>query len=285
MKLSRLMLHAGLDWRSMRVPLAFITRGAVVLPLIVVILSTSLLFPQLETTALRWAVVLVASIACSVAVANVELQQSLLKQATHDPLTNLFNRRYLRDVVTDYAADHPVAVIMLDIDHFKWLNDTYGHAEGDRVLAAVGRVIARNARASDIACRYGGEEFAIILPSATLEVGVRRAEQMLEAVRRLTEGWSTQVMHPVTVSAGVAALPDQGQSLDVVLQSADRALYEAKTQGRNRVVAAGAVSVKPIVTRRLPSRRVTEVRAIAARELSLSGAGGTRRSTPPPSSR
>lgn len=280
MKSGWLMRQAGLDWGSMRVPLAFITRGAVVLPLIVVILSTSLLFPQLETTAVRWAIVLVASIGWSVAVANVGLQQSLLRQATHDPLTNLFNRRYLRDVVTDYASDQPVAVIMLDIDHFKWLNDTYGHAEGDRVLAAVGRVIARNARASDIACRYGGEEFAIILPSATLDVGVRRAEQMLEAVRRLAEGWSTQVMHPVTVSAGVAAIPDQGQSLDVVLQSADHALYAAKTRGRNRVVAAAPLSVKPAALRRVPG-----VRPIAARELSLSGAGGTRRSTPPPSSR
>jgi diguanylate cyclase (GGDEF)-like protein len=162
-----------------------------------------------------------------------------------DPLTGLFNRRYLdetmeREMERARREGASVGVIVLDLDHFKRLNDTYGHDAGDHVLARTGELLRHLARGSDIACRFGGEEFALILPGATLAVAADRAE----AIRALFEStpfeYEGKRLPPMTLSAGVSALApgdgDWGQSL----HQADRALYAAKQSGRNRVIVGSS---------------------------------------------
>ncbi|MBC7364120.1 MAG: GGDEF domain-containing protein, partial [Candidatus Aminicenantes bacterium] len=160
-----------------------------------------------------------------------------------DPLTGLYNRRYLeetleRELLRAKRAENPVSVIMLDIDHFKKFNDTYGHEAGDFILQAVARTIQKSVRAEDIVCRFGGEEFIVILPGLELEKAVCRAELILDAVRRLEIKYSDSVLKNLTISAGVAAFPEHGENWPELLQAADSALLQAKSQGRNRVVMA-----------------------------------------------
>jgi diguanylate cyclase (GGDEF)-like protein len=158
-----------------------------------------------------------------------------------DPLTGLFNRRYLdetmeREMERARREGASVGVIVLDIDHFKRLNDTFGHDAGDHVLARVGELLRHLARGSDIACRFGGEEFALILPGATLAVSAERAE----AIRALFEAtpfeFDGRRIPPMTLSAGVSALAPGDGDWGEVLHHADRALYAAKQAGRNRVI-------------------------------------------------
>jgi diguanylate cyclase (GGDEF)-like protein/PAS domain S-box-containing protein len=179
----------------------------------------------------------------SLAIANLQLRETLRSQAIRDPLTNLFNRRYmdetlLRELSRVKRKDAPLAVIMIDIDHFKRLNDTAGHAAGDEILKLVAQQLANAVRREDVACRYGGEEFALILPEMTLEGAVDRAEKL----RREIEGVSAEVgglrVGPVTASFGVACFPAHGSSGEALFRAADKALYEAKSGGRNRVVQA-----------------------------------------------
>jgi diguanylate cyclase (GGDEF)-like protein len=160
-----------------------------------------------------------------------------------DPLTGLFNRRYLdetmeREMQRARREKASVGVIVLDIDHFKKLNDTYGHDAGDIVLAKTGELLRTASRKGDIACRFGGEEFAIVLPGASLAIARTRAEDIrssLEAMRFHFEG---ETIGPLTISAGVAAMPPHAQDWSFVLHQADRALYTAKQAGRNKVFAA-----------------------------------------------
>ena len=160
-----------------------------------------------------------------------------------DPLTGLFNRRYLeetmvRELPRARRLGESVGVIVLDIDHFKNLNDTYGHDAGDFVLERTGELLRAATRNSDIACRFGGEEFAVILPGATLIVARNRAEAIRAALESLTIEFEGKAIGPLTVSAGVAAMPPHGQDWTFTLQQADRALYTAKQSGRNKVIAA-----------------------------------------------
>jgi diguanylate cyclase (GGDEF)-like protein len=131
-----------------------------------------------------------------------------------------------------------VGVIVLDIDHFKLLNDTYGHDAGDLVLERTGELLRAATRNSDIACRFGGEEFAVILPGATLLVARNRAEAIRASLEAMRIDFGGKLIGPLTVSAGVASMPPHGQDWTYVLQQADRALYTAKQAGRNKVVAA-----------------------------------------------
>ncbi len=163
----------------------------------------------------------------------------------HDPLTGLFNRRYVdetmeREIERARRAGTSIGVIVLDIDHFKRLNDTFGHDAGDHVLARTGELLRHVTRGGDIACRFGGEEFALILPGASLETARERAETiraLFEATPFVFEG---NRIAPLTLSAGVCALPPGGGEWGRVLRQADRALYTAKQAGRNRVLAAAA---------------------------------------------
>ena len=157
-----------------------------------------------------------------------------------DPLTGLFNRRYLEETVNRELPrarrqGHCVGVILIDLDHFKRLNDTHGHNAGDYVLAQVGELLLGMTRGSDIPCRLGGEEFALVLPGATLEVARKRAEHIRHALETLTLEFEGKPLGPITLSAGVAAMQPHQQSWAQVMRNADAALYAAKQAGRNRV--------------------------------------------------
>jgi diguanylate cyclase (GGDEF)-like protein/PAS domain S-box-containing protein len=178
----------------------------------------------------------------ALALANLKLRETLRSQAIRDSLTGLFNRRYLeetleRELSRSKRADSPLGVIMMDLDHFKEYNDTYGHNAGDELLAALGHTIQEQMRREDIACRYGGEEFLLIMPGAPLEVAVERAQIMNESVRQLHT--QDRALKPITISAGVAIFPAHGATGKDVIKAADAAMYQAKEEGRDRVVVAG----------------------------------------------
>jgi len=160
-----------------------------------------------------------------------------------DPLTGLYNRRYLeetidRELPRARRLNQSVGVIVLDIDHFKLLNDTYGHDAGDIVLAKTGELLRSASRKGDIACRFGGEEFAIVLPGATLAVARTRAEDIRSTIEAMRFHFEGETIGPLTVSAGVASMPPHAQDWGFVMHQADRALYTAKQAGRNKVFAA-----------------------------------------------
>jgi diguanylate cyclase (GGDEF)-like protein len=179
----------------------------------------------------------------ALALSNLKLRDTLRQQSIRDPLTGLFNRRYLEEMLAIEIQrakrnDSPFSVIMLDLDHFKLFNDTHGHEAGDAVLQIFGSFLQRHIRGGDIACRYGGEEFTLILPGTALEVGQQRAEQLCKEIRELNIDFKKQILGPLTLSVGVASFPNHGDRGEMVLQSADRALYQAKSDGRDRVVVA-----------------------------------------------
>ena len=176
----------------------------------------------------------------ALALANLKLHETLRSQSIRDPLTGLFNRRYMeesleREMRRAARSHHPVGIIMLDIDHFKGYNDRCGHDAGDALLKAVGTLLQRSVRAEDIACRYGGEEFTLILPEASMAEAAQRADYIREAVKHLTVAHHRLLDARVTLSAGVAFYPEHGPTGDVVLRAADAALYHAKARGRDRV--------------------------------------------------
>ncbi|MBN1149043.1 MAG: GGDEF domain-containing protein, partial [Anaerolineales bacterium] len=171
-----------------------------------------------------------------------EIVQRETMDKMRDPLTGLYNRRYLEDALVRELAQavrggYPLSLVMLDIDRFKAVNDSYGHAAGDRVLQALGDLLRRHVRRGDLACRYGGEEFVVILPSTPLEVAQRRAEELRLAYAGLSVEYQGQALSG-SLSLGVAACPAHTADAAGLLAAADAALYAAKRQGRNRVVVA-----------------------------------------------
>ena len=159
--------------------------------------------------------------------------------SVRDPLTGLYNRRYMeetfdREVQRATRKQQQLCVIMADIDGFKEINDTVGHVLGDKVLIKVSALLMKNIRTSDVACRYGGDEFCLILPDCTFEEGIRRAEALRHVIERLGEGMEARIDH-VTLSLGVAAMPESGTTREALLAAADSALYSSKRAGRNRV--------------------------------------------------
>lgn len=175
--------------------------------------------------------------------ANLKLREALQNESIRDPLTGLFNRRYLeetlgRELQRARRAQQPLGVVMLDLDHFKLVNDSFGHAAGDALLREVGALLMAQFRSADIACRYGGEEFVLILPEMPLEVVEQRVEALRRGVKRLSLSQQGQQPGALTLSAGIAALPQHGQEAEDLLLAADRALYRAKSEGRDRVVVA-----------------------------------------------
>lgn len=174
---------------------------------------------------------------------NAQLRETLRQQSIRDPLTELFNRRYMEETLERQIRrmtrhDTPLSIIMLDIDHFKKFNDNFGHPAGDALLRAMGQFLKHQVRAEDVACRYGGEEFALILPEATLEVAYQRAEVVRETVKELQVHYAGEALGPITLSLGVATFPQHGSTSEAVLKAADVALYKAKQSGRNRVLKA-----------------------------------------------
>ena len=176
-------------------------------------------------------------------VANIRLREALRTQSIKDPLTGLYNRRYLEEMMERETrravrAVHGLGVIMLDLDHFKKFNDTYGHDAGDTVLRETASLLVKSVRAEDIVCRFGGEEFVVILPMADLKATQARAERIRCKLRETAVLHQGQSVGMVTVSVGVAALPGHGTNSKALLETADAALYRAKREGRDRVVVA-----------------------------------------------
>ncbi|MFZ5579806.1 MAG: GGDEF domain-containing protein [Pseudomonadota bacterium] len=167
------------------------------------------------------------------------------KEASTDPLTGLLNRRAFTTVIANAIAKYqaeqrPFCLLMMDIDHFKGINDAYGHLVGDKVLRFVSRLLTQVLKGQDTLCRFGGEEFAALLPDTTIEGADRVAEtirnRLFNSQLRLTE--SGQPLGEITASFGVATY-QADQTIEEIIQNADHALYEAKRQGRNKVVRAG----------------------------------------------
>jgi diguanylate cyclase (GGDEF)-like protein len=177
--------------------------------------------------------------AMSLALSSIELRERLRNLALRDGLTNLYNRRFLEETLGRLCADADrrktsVSAIMLDLDHFKLVNDQHGHAAGDAALREVAAAILSCLRTVDVTCRYGGEEFAIILPDCSLADAAVKAEQ----IRIRIHDGTTASGSPITVSLGVASIPETcGEQLELI-PGADAALYVAKQQGRDRVVVA-----------------------------------------------
>ncbi|NJC98738.1 MAG: diguanylate cyclase, partial [Anaerolineae bacterium] len=170
-----------------------------------------------------------------------KLRAELQEQAIRDPLTNVYNRRFMAEFLDNEIAQSerkrtPVSVVIMDMDNFKQFNDTYGHKCGDVILQAFANFLVERTRRGDIVCRYGGEEFVIIMPNASLEVGHERAETWRQDFSEAATEYEGMKLC-ATFSAGVAAFPEHGTSGDSILQAADKALYRSKNSGRNRVTA------------------------------------------------
>jgi len=177
-------------------------------------------------------------------IASLTLREQFRQQSIRDGLTGLYNRRYLeetmhRELLRAGRAGTSVAVIMMDVDHFKKLNDMHGHQAGDEVLQKFAIFLRDGVRGEDIACRFGGEEFAVVLPGVGLDMALQRAERMRSELANLRLRLMGQALPPMTASFGVAVYPGHGGDWEALLRAADGALYSAKRSGRNRVVGAG----------------------------------------------
>jgi len=177
------------------------------------------------------------------AIFTIRLRESLREQSVRDPLTGLYNRRFLeeslsREIFRAQRSGSIIACMMLDLDHFKQFNDLYGHDAGDAVLQEIARTLQKSVRREDIVCRYGGEEFAIIMPLASREIAIKRAEIILDRVRHLEIYSKGNLFKKLSLSIGLAFYPVNGLTAEEVLQQADMALLEAKRTGRDRLVIA-----------------------------------------------
>lgn len=170
------------------------------------------------------------------------LRKELREEAIRDPLTGLYNRRFLlealnQEVARARRADAALALLMLDMDNFKHVNDCFGHGVGDGVLMQVAKLLLENVRASDVVCRYGGDEFIVVLPGATAACAAGKAEDLRELLRHAVVEFHELKLPPATFSVGVAAYPNQGRTGPELLAAVDAALYRAKHTGGARVCA------------------------------------------------
>jgi diguanylate cyclase (GGDEF)-like protein/PAS domain S-box-containing protein len=188
---------------------------------------------------------LAVSVASQVALslASLQFRETLREQSIRDPLTHLFNRRFLeesfeRELQLASRRKQSIAVLFLDLDHFKRFNDTFGHDAGDMVLQSLADLFRNFFRATDLCCRYGGEEFAIILPESSSHDAAIRADALCSEVRSLRLQYKKQSLGPLTLSVGVAAFPEHGSNSSDLLKIADQCLYESKARGRDTVTVA-----------------------------------------------
>jgi len=175
------------------------------------------------------------------ALSNLKLRDELRQQAIHDPLTDLFNRRYLeetlpRDLYQAQRRNAPLSVVMLDLDGFKQFNDSYGHGAGDALLREFGRILRAHLRKSDISCRYGGDEFLLVLPDSSVTDTQDRLEEIRTALKKLQIRYGEQMLDMITLSAGITQTPEHGITASELLQTADKAMYAAKQAGGDRIV-------------------------------------------------
>ncbi|HEX7545547.1 MAG TPA: sensor domain-containing diguanylate cyclase [Gemmatimonadaceae bacterium] len=182
--------------------------------------------------------------AIKLSLSNLRLREKLSEQATHDSLTGLYNVRFLdetlpRELYRALRTGSPLCIGMLDLDHFKRLNDTLGHAAGDAMLRAVGKLLRETSRKSDLAVRYGGEEFLIVLPDSPLAGARQRMEEIRALVRLAVIPDELKADRPMTISCGLAMAGQHGSTAQELIRAADSALYAAKAAGRDRVVVHG----------------------------------------------
>jgi diguanylate cyclase (GGDEF)-like protein/PAS domain S-box-containing protein len=206
--------------------------------------------PQLNPAELSFKTTFAGQVGLSIA--NIRLREALRMQSVRDALTGLYNRRYLEEVLDRETrragrAGQSMGILMLDLDHFKRFNDTYGHDAGDVVLRETAAFLLKNVRAEDFVCRYGGEEFVVILPTADLEGSTARGEKLRSKMRELSIMHQGKSLGMVTLSVGVAAFPAHAMSPKELMAAADAALYEAKRGGRDQVAVAPAKSLEQIV--------------------------------------
>jgi diguanylate cyclase (GGDEF)-like protein len=185
----------------------------------------------------------------ALALANLHLRETLRNESVRDPVTDLYNRRYLeetlpRELIRATREQYPLSVIMIDVDNFKQFNDKFSHDAGDAMLRALAGQLKSHTRGQDIACRYGGDEFLVVLPGASMEVGCQRAERLREEVKRMEIDKTLVPLVTVSLSMGVACFPEHGSTAASLIRAADMALYSAKSQGRDQVVAQ-PISQKP----------------------------------------
>jgi diguanylate cyclase (GGDEF)-like protein/PAS domain S-box-containing protein len=189
----------------------------------------------------RLATTVAAQVALSLA--SLRLRETLRDQSIRDPLTGLFNRRFMqesldRELQRAKRKKRPLAVVFIDLDHFKRFNDTFGHAAGDLILRTMGELFLRHFRGDDVVCRYGGEEFAIILPESSAKDAAKRANLLRIEASKISMRQLGQVLDRVTLSIGVAAFPEHGSTTEQILRMADQCLYQSKAEGRDRVTVA-----------------------------------------------
>jgi len=207
--------------------------------------------PQMEASELSFKTTFAAQVGLSIA--NIKLREALRTQSVRDALTGLYNRRYLEEVLDREVrrasrAAQSLGVLMIDLDHFKSFNDTYGHDAGDAVLREIGVSLTKGIRAEDFVCRFGGEEFVVILPTADLTASRARAERLRAKTKELTILHQGKSMGMITISVGVAAFPEHGTSPKELMAAADAALYEAKRGGRDQVVVAAAKAAEEVAS-------------------------------------
>ncbi|HEA4140833.1 TPA: diguanylate cyclase [Legionella pneumophila] len=183
----------------------------------------------------------------ALALANVRLRENLRYQSIRDPLTGLYNRRYLEDFLFKqlHQAERTkasFAILMLDLDHFKKINDTFGHDAGDLVLKELGQILNNDIRLGDIAARYGGEEFVLLLYDINAQAAKMKAENLRSAISNLQVKYGAQPVGQITASIGISVYPDDAKSPAEVIEAADKALYQAKNKGRNKVILFSEIS-------------------------------------------
>jgi len=179
--------------------------------------------------------------------ANLRLQD----QAMRDAVTGLHNRRFLEESLVHEEIrakrhGHALVIMMIDVDHFKEINDTLGHVAADGILRSVGECMLAASRGEDIVARYGGDEFAVMMANASEETACRRAELIRERVHSLEVGSDGDQLGPVTLSVGIAMLPVHGDTAEAVLRAADDALLRSKQEGRNRIVVSPWAADRPL---------------------------------------
>jgi diguanylate cyclase (GGDEF)-like protein len=221
--------------------------------------------PSRETIVEQRRLGLVCAEQISLAIANVKLRDQLRDQSIRDVLTGLYNRRYMletcrREFSRAARTGESVSVLSIDIDHFKKYNDNHGHDAGDLVLRAVGNCLETTFRNEDVPCRFGGEEFIVLLPGADAALAARRAEQIRSKVEAIVVRYIEKNLPKITISIGVAVFPEAGDNPQLVLKAADEALYRAKENGRNRVELSTVATTDPDI----PSHPVGMEGALAA---------------------
>jgi len=237
--------HLGPDARGASVCVPMIAQGEAlgVFHVQQIVLSNDAHLPQVDPTKNMQKLVESVAEHIALALANLRLRETLRSQSFRDPLTGLFNRRYMestlnRELLRASRKERPLGLIMLDVDHFKRFNDQHGHTAGDALLRELANFLQRSTRGEDIVCRFGGEEFVLILPEATLEITRQRAEQIRAGVGSVAIRHEGKELGPVSLSLGVAAYPEHSREPAILLDTADGALYKAKAAGRNRVEVA-----------------------------------------------